>query len=613
METIYHTSNNIPILGFFISLILISGFYSLGNIFCKKFNIDKIISKVSDVKYQYVLIGVNITILIIYPIVLFSNDYANPLLLVIAYFLIILGAINFFELCKNINLKSGKISKKYNILSLLIFLGIFLYFLISSSPITNADSLDYHLFLGKKIVENGKLLITSTHFHSHLFGIGESLIALGILVGSEQLGSIVQFFGLVSIIGLIIKKNNKEINIIAYLIGSPVLIFFLSTIKPQFFFIASNALVFCLILFTNIKNNKTKITMYVLSLFLLGISAQAKFSFMLSLLILGTFILFESYRNKIFYKIILKGSIVLSLVFLPALLWKINFYNTDIFTLITKPFPIDDTSMLRFKGYLVNAGKGGNIFKGIIYPDGLNDITNSLGLGSLLIFVLFKKIKQNLSPIILISSFIIISFILGQPSSRFFFEPFTWIILTISFNNIKDDIPYFFDKLIKLQYILFLPAIIYGAFNLFPGVFSDNQKDKVLTKYANGYGLFKWANNEFDKLNYNGHVITMHRSISLLKTDPISMDFIYFTDIRKKEYKKYLDEILELNPKYILSTNKSNEKWKKFFIKCDLKLIAQKEKVGFHATRKPFHAGSYYTGQIYSINLSKKPNCIKKY
>ena len=105
----------------------------------------------------------------------------------------------------------------------------------------------------------------------------------------------------------------------------------------------------------------------------------------------------------------------------------------------------------------------------------------------------------------------------------------------------------------------------------------------------------------------------MHRSISLLKTDPISMDFIYFTDIRKKEYKKYLDEILELNPKYILSTNKSNEKWKKFFIKCDLKLIAQKEKVGFHATRKPFHAGSYYTGQIYSINLSKKPNCIKKY
>ena len=46
--------------------------------------------------------------------------------------------------------------------------------------------------------------------HSNLFGGGESLIAIGLIGGSEQFGSILQFSGLISILGLLKKKKKKK-------------------------------------------------------------------------------------------------------------------------------------------------------------------------------------------------------------------------------------------------------------------------------------------------------------------------------------------------------------------------------------------------------------------
>ena len=52
--------------------------------------------------------------------------------------------------------------------------------------------------------------------HSNLFGGGESLIAIGLIGGSEQFGSILQFSGLISVLGLLKKKNKNSKNFIIY-------------------------------------------------------------------------------------------------------------------------------------------------------------------------------------------------------------------------------------------------------------------------------------------------------------------------------------------------------------------------------------------------------------
>ena len=133
---------------------------------------------------------------------------------------------------------------------------------------------------------------------------------------------------------------------------------------------------------------------------------------------------------------------------------------------------------------------------------------------------------------------------------------------------------------------------------------------KALEKNANGYSLYRWANLEFEKLNYKGPIITTHRSISYAKNLPISNDFIWLTKINEIKFKKYADEIISLKPKYILSYSETINH--EYFSSCDITLVAKYKNVGRHASRKPFSRGKQYDGYIFSINPEKLPICFKK-
>ena len=447
--------------------------------------------------------------------------------------------------------------------------------------------------------------------HSHLFGNGEIIIAIGILAGTEQLNSIVQFCGLISVLGIIRSRKNKN-DFTIYLLSCPLIIFFISSIKPQFFFIASTTFVFGLLINQEILKKEILFKKYILSFILLCLASQAKFSFMLSLGVLGLYILYDSYKNKIFLKTTFTFIPIILLIIFPTIYWKSLYYNSSLFELILSPFPTNDPGLERFKTYLIQAGKGGNILNGIIFPGEFNNITNAIGLASILFFILFKSFKKNTEVIVITTVFITFALIAGQHSSRFLFEPFVWILVALSLKNMHHLIGNVIDKIIKIQFIIFFPAIIYGGLALFPGVINDNFKDKVLEKNANGYSFFKWANLEVNNLNYNGAIIVFERSVSLLNKNLfISKDFIYFTDIDKNEYKNYNEEIKSINPKYIISTSNDIQYIEKYFKNCDLSIIKRKEKIGRHTSRKPFTYGSYYDGLIYKINTNKMPQCNK--
>ena len=84
-ESIYHTTNYIPLLGFFVSIILISGFYLLGKVTIEYFGLKKLIKDVSETKYQNILIGINLIILFMFPIVLWNQNTSNEILTVLTY------------------------------------------------------------------------------------------------------------------------------------------------------------------------------------------------------------------------------------------------------------------------------------------------------------------------------------------------------------------------------------------------------------------------------------------------------------------------------------------------------------------------------------------------
>ena len=119
------------------------------------------------------------------------------------------------------------------------FFSIFLiiYFLLSLSPPTDADSLDYHLGYPLEILRNGNFP-RYDWFHSWLIGIGDYLNYFGLILGVKNLGQLINFFGLLIIynnIKYLIQKYKINSHIYIFLFSTPLLIWFITSQKPQLF------------------------------------------------------------------------------------------------------------------------------------------------------------------------------------------------------------------------------------------------------------------------------------------------------------------------------------------------------------------------------------------
>ena len=80
---------------------------------------------------------------------------------------------------------------------------------MACSPETSADVLDYHFGSALNILRFDNYILNDYWFTAAQSGSGETLIALGLSVGSEQFGSLIQISSLLSIFG-IIKKATIE-------------------------------------------------------------------------------------------------------------------------------------------------------------------------------------------------------------------------------------------------------------------------------------------------------------------------------------------------------------------------------------------------------------------
>ena len=289
------------------SIILSLGIYGLGSFIIKFFLNDSIKNTFLENNHFYInyLVGYNLLIAIFYFVSIFSN-------LIIYLFIIFSIVLYFFSLKILIELsKTTKVHKKLitnNIYkNRTVYLLLFGFFLLSLGPITNADSVDYHLGVAIKTLINQKFTTELTWNTSTNASSGELFNTFSLFLGSEQLSSISNFFALLAITFLILsfsKKNYENNNLfILLLISSPALISLVPTSKPQLMFIANNFLVFSLLI-----EKKISIKSLFFILFLIANSFVAKFSFIFSSVLLFLIICINFYRN---YKIIIFISLII--------------------------------------------------------------------------------------------------------------------------------------------------------------------------------------------------------------------------------------------------------------------------------------------------------------
>ncbi len=592
-----------PFVSTLTSIFLFFGCYELGKIVVKQFSIQETINKISIIEFQYTTIGIVFLLIVLFPLICFTN-YANPILQVFSAGLLILG-LNFF---RNISFFYKLfLSQRKDYYFVLFMLFIILYFLLALSPLTSADVVDYHAGVALNILRYNTYLIFPEWFTSLQAGGGEILIALGFSVGSEQFGSLVQFSSILTISGIIIKfskKNNFLISkyfLTLTLLSCPILIFLLSGNKPQIFY--SSLILFALSLnFVDAKKQNDLWKNYLLINILICVSVVGKFSFNLVGSLVWIYSTYNLLNKKNIYQMILIPLVVFLLLFCPFILWKINNLGGSIINYFISPFP------LHLPGYesflLHNRGSQEIPFPNFLFYTSLSRLTEFLAANTIIFFVLLYYVKQSKKIfIVLILSFIwvLISNLYASPSARYYLDVILWLTLGLTFVSTL--------KYLKLFKVIFFPQIflvlfilIYANYQFLPGAFSKNQYIKIKNKSAYLYSGFDWINKNIPD---DSSVVIINRGISQYKSYAISGGFNYFTNNQESIFYKNL--IKKKKPNYLVYFGNNPDL--KHFKGCTSRLFKEKIDVGFHATRNPFNKGSSYNAYIFEIDNSKLPVC----
>ncbi|MBD1170218.1 DUF1420 family protein [Pelagibacterales bacterium SAG-MED02] len=597
------------------SILMFSGTTVLGIFILKFSKINKTIKTITNLEFQHSIFGFLLLLLILYPLILFkliSEDFLKIISIVILL-------LNFYYLFFFKKLIKKKFLKKFYLTCIdfyLVLILVFGYFLISLGPITSADSLDYHSSTAIHIVNFAEYPTKYHWFHSRISGSGEILIALGLTIGAEQYGSLAQFSGLLSIIGLIInlsKKNNLNFKTIIFFLLlfliTPILIFLNSTNKPQLMPIALTSICFFLtFLKQDNLNNDDKLYSYYLVFIMLIEAFFLKYSFVLSGMIIGGTCFIKTINKKNYLKFILLTIVLTVIFFLPFSIWKyINFEQNILYSL----FLALPEHIYGYKGLMESISSCGYSCFPVwfLFPRSLNELTNFFGI--LFIFSYFIRIKdkEQFLIFIAIALYIVVGLFYGQSNPRFFLEPALWflflLVLCWKFDNhlfYKNFLKY----LTRLQSIFIIIILYYGIFTLLPGSLSNKLRNSVLIEKGNGYSLLNWASNS---LSNQDILLSTHRSIAIPKIKTVPIFFINYLDPKHLKSKIFYEEIKNEKPTHIIITE-NYEKYKSIFNNCIGELAYFKEDIHIVATRNPLIKGNQFDGYIYNFNYKNLPKCV---
>ena len=606
-----------PLLSILLSLLIMNGFYNLSKIISEIKYFNFLNRCASEGRIIIFFLVVNFFSIFFYNSFLFFG--INKLFLQITIILLILVGFYKTPLFKDAKIKLKLVNNK---LVFLLSVLIFGYFIISLLPVSDPDSLDYHLTVPYLSLLNERFFIEREWLHSQLSGAGEALIILGLSINAYKLSSILQFFSLFGIVIAIINLKSKKILfnldskilICLAILCIPAFLFLTFTAKPQLFSIATNFIAFVIAFFIlpNENSKKNSIILFFVISFLCLCSTQFKFSFFLSSGIIIFFAFYEMYRKKIFISSLLIPLFLTIVIIFPREYFDYNYLSTDIIKNFFQPVT-DDYSSENFVTSLKHGSGNPRYFPYWLFlPIDLGKlsigiVTEIVGLSVLIFLINFQFGKVN-KILIASSIFFALGIVLGQPMGRFFIEPFLWLLTGslyyISLN--KNYLLEIFRKFLILNSVIIIVVILFTTKNFLPGIFSTDQYKNVLRKYAEGYTLYEWANK---KLPDNSVLLTSHRSYLFSKHPFVSYEFRLFAGTQE-EMNYYTSIIASKKPTHFLYNSLDHNLITDILKDCRGELESIEKKITRKATRNPLKKyNHYYDGYIYKIDLSKLIKC----
>jgi len=602
-----------PFISIFFSLLLILGVFKIGQVFYKLLPL-KFPNK-SLIYINFILGIAFLSVFVNWATILIQSP---KIYIVIAASLIMFAVSYIADIIKK-NPAKLVCFQKWNFILTSIFILEFLFFLANFGHVTNADSIDYHMGYASNYLKE-PFLPYADWYQGRLAQSGEKLIAVGLSIETQIFAQLIQFFSMISIVGLIYSvgfyKNHLNETFKYFLLAfasSPIFLFLGISAKPSLVASALTALSFlCLILLyfeNSIFNIKHKKFLLCLSFLLSLVAATFKFNFMIQLVLVGIACTYLAYRNRLVKFFFIAGTILFLFIFSPVYLDKYIRYNTSIIEFFFSPISSFDRPLQLFTHHsIIGYHESSFLFPFyIIIPSSFNIISTVIGVG--IIYALFRFLFfDKTNPFfILIILYISILFFFGQPASRFYLEPFIWSSLLISFFGIsfKSKMSHVLKFATFIQFITVIISISFFVFPVLHSLTSKKNEDLFLEKYAYGFALHKWIGNKLPK---DEPVLLDHRSRYFSNRPTITSWPLIYRVPNDKGLQDYKNTLESFHIKYAVTTSESP--LYNLFLNCNSGILAGPELIK-NASRNPFNRDNFSIAYIFIIEPDKFINCSK--
>lgn len=407
----------------------------------------------------------------------------------------------------------GKLTKYI----LLLTLGA--YFLISSTPPTDADSLDYHLGVPVEILNNNSILLNPDNLHFRLFGFGELLNTFGLAIGCAQFGAFIQFLALCWMLLVVTSsvQKDKQFQITSICLSIPILLFLIATQKHQLTGIAATTVCFYAFCFKYKDIDKRLCWVFAGTLlFAIGI----KYSFIISGSILALFFIYRTHEKVTFtFRLIT----VFILFLLPLFTIKYFIYK-DPLSPILSGYLSDDKVVIDFYKALKTTTDNKLPFPiNFFIPSSIGFLSAIMGVSALIIIVPLRFIKQHGTGVSMIILLTLLSVLFGQHTARFFLESFYWSATLIVMINSNSKWVSYISTIAQIQFLILLPVVVIAAVHLSKGIVTNNGRHQVMNAYATGYAESRWIDS---MLPQDVVICTDVRSRSLLPRRYFPLEYL---------------------------------------------------------------------------------------
>jgi hypothetical protein len=481
-------------------------------------------------------------------------------------------------------------------LSTLLLVGLGL---LALAPVTDPDSLSYHLGVALAVLNSGAFPVAPEWFESRLAGSGEVLIALGLSIGAEQFGALLQLLGVLAIVGILRHAGTDRCRsdwAVLVFLSCPVLVASMASVKPMLLPIAMTTValyltVTCLGRAGASAKMRRFPSAYILINFLVMVAATNKLTFFLSGGLVGLLALALMWNRGWRWTSIGWSVFLFLMILLPAVVWKHIHYGGALWESLLTPFPGQWPGTQAFQEFLLAYRDSSIPFPLLlVIPDRLGTITTVLGVGvAALFFIPGMLSDRGPSKVVAIITVILLMLIIAfaPKASRFYLEPMIWLLVALlSVKSVRwRGLPAGCTLLSRGQALVSLSMILVGVGTLSVGLFSIQARHEVMSHRAYGYQVARWLDQVAPP---DARVISTSRALALLPRYSISDDGWAYAGGKQEVIAFYQSIMASHRPDHILVETVEGET--PSVPNYAFQIVAGPEDITV-ATRNPFNSG----------------------